>query len=158
MLFNFWNIYYLIFFIIIISIILLLRPPSYFLLAVSICLIVISTPAINTLEKLTQSNTNLFLQPKSSVNKLFKPESGEEVLPDIVQDMIFLLRSNRLNNYQTSASYKDGALVQRLVEGAWPARYEMASQYLLISPNEEKSYSSCLVLSQREEVILVHCP
>ena len=76
-------------------------------------------------------------------------------LPQPVQAMLSLLRENGVGTYRAAACIAgDENLRQRLVEAAWPARYEDAANYLLDCGNGPPS---CSQLGKAEGVALVRC-
>ena len=93
--------------------------------------------------------------PAAVGEALMRPRAGEHVLPQPVQAMLSLLRENGVGTYRAAACIAgDENLRQRLVEAAWPARYEDAANYLLDCGNGPPS---CSQLGKAEGVALVRC-
>jgi hypothetical protein len=86
------------------------------------------------------------------------PLAGEEVLPPPVRAMIHLIRSNQITSFSYSKAIgANEEIRQRLLEGAFPARYVPgAAQLLLVSG--EQAPPSCKAVAAWGGVLLVHCP
>jgi hypothetical protein len=81
--------------------------------------------------------------------------AGEQILPPFVQSGISLLRANRVTAYRFSPAFEQKR--QRLLEGAYPIRYEEHAHYLLLL-DQEAPDRNCSQVSREEGVVLVYCP
>ena len=85
------------------------------------------------------------------------PRSGEFVLPREVQVMVGMLRAMRINSFRFSGEIaKQGAIMQRLVEGAYPIRVSETSPYLALFESEPLP-AGCSLLALQEGVGLAYC-
>jgi hypothetical protein len=86
------------------------------------------------------------------------PRAGEHVLPPAVQAGISLLRANQVTAYRFSMAFEQNEEIrQRLLEGAYPLRYEKDAHYLLLLEQETPD-RNCSQISRGGGVVLVHCP
>jgi hypothetical protein len=87
------------------------------------------------------------------------PRAGEWVLPPVVLAGISLLRDNRVAAYRCSPIFEQEYIENkaRLIEGAYPIRYDENAQYLL-RLEQESSDRNCSNVSRGEGVVLVYCP
>ena len=103
----------------------------------------------------------LLLSPKSLISRSLQmqtPQAGEQVLPPAVQSMLALLRTNGISTYRYSETIAANEEIrQRLIEGAFPVRYDAAS-FSHLRINGEEATPGCKPLASREGVALVHCP
>jgi len=132
------------------------------LLVVSVLVIVLfHTPTINTLAELKKSNLSTIQDFKLSLTNIFSPNSGQEVLPVQVRQMLSLLQTHHIASYQLSNQLDLNLLIkQRIVESAWPIKMDKRSPYLLGLVEEIKRtpiWRNCAVIDQREDVTLVYC-
>lgn len=85
------------------------------------------------------------------------PRGGELVLPPEVQAMVWMLRSAQVKWFRFSPEIaRQGATMQRLVEGAYPIRVSEASPYLLLF-NREPLPVGCSLLARQKGVSLAYC-
>ncbi len=100
-----------------------------------------------------------FQHPKVIINTLFTPNTGREVLPKQVQNMLSLIQEVDIEDYKLSAEISlNGEVVQRIVESAWPVKLEKSSSYNFIIDKEKMEYAGCTNIKQLEDIILVYCP
>ena len=158
--FSIGNKFYGVFIIVFFLILVIPRQPPFILVAVSVLVIVLfNTPMIDSLNELRQSNLNTVRHLKPALANIFTPNSGQEALPIQVQQMVSLLRTQHATSYRLSDQIaSDPSIVQRITESAWPIKMEPTSSYRLISLTETNSDPACVLLDQREDVALVHCP
>lgn len=153
------NRFYAIFILIFFLTLTLSRAPSFTLIAVTALFIIyFNTPAIDTLIHLHQSNMRTSQNISSTLKLIFSPNTGQEVLPDQVQNMLSLLKTHQLVDYQiSSALFSNQRTMQRITESAWPIKMTTSSSFHLITSDEMNKYSSCSVIDQKEDVALVYC-
>jgi hypothetical protein len=76
-------------------------------------------------------------QLRSASRNLVTPNSGEEVLPPLVREMLALLRKHDIFEYAISPEISaGGVLPQRLIESAFPKRMMPTAHYLLALAEE----------------------
>jgi len=153
------NKFYAVFMIFFLLLLIAIRPPAFILVAVSVLVIVFfNTPIINTVTELKRSNLIAVSHIKPSLDKIFRPNTGEEVLPVQVQQMLSLLRSHHISSYQVVGQFTtDGLIMQRIVESAWPIKMETTSSYFFIALTEINNYPACKLIDQKEDVALAYC-
>jgi len=77
-------------------------------------------------------------QGQAAVHDLITPNSGEQILPRLVRDMLVLLRQNDVKEYTLSAQiWADTEVWQRIVESAFPRIMSMGAPYLLARVGEQ---------------------
>jgi len=152
---KFYGLFIIAFFVILV----IARPPSFLLLAASVLVIVLfNTPTIDTLAQLKLSNLSAGKHPRPFLTRIFSPNSGKEVLPIQVQQMLSLLQEHQIASYQLSNQLdSDPLLKQRIIESAWPIKMDSASPYLLSSLEETITNPACVVIDQRKDVALADC-
>jgi len=126
--------------------------------------LVISTmlyPQIMSTLKVLGQASQTFLSPelfRSLLRQTGTPLAGEQVLPPPVQSMLALIRSNRVASFRYSEAIgANEEIRQRLIEGAFPARYEPKAPYLLLVGGEQLP-PACKPVASQEGVLLVQCP
>jgi hypothetical protein len=132
----------------------------YFLLleAAVLLLVLIFTPTLHTWNYLIQSNSRAIHQLERSFTTIFIPNTGQEVLPINVLQILSLLRTDNLASYQLSKQLgQDGTILQRITEAAWPIRTDRKSPNVFCLLEEIKNYPDCDLIDQREAVALVYC-
>jgi hypothetical protein len=108
--------------------------------------------------KLKQSNLGTFQDLNSPLSNVLSPNSGQEVLPPRVLQMLNLLKSNNISGYDLSNYLvQDKLTYERIIESAWPIKLKRKSFQLLCSIEEINFYPNCEVIDQREDVALVRC-
>jgi len=156
----FWgNKVYGIFIIAFFIILLVFRPPSFSIIAASALVIVFfTTPTIESLTELRNSNLNTISHPKQPLVNILSPNSGQEVLPLEVQEMLALLQTHNITSYRISEQMEQNLLIdQRIREAAWPIQFDTSSSYLFVSPHDLIIIPNCVVMDQREDVVLEYC-
>lgn len=120
---------------------------------------VFNTSTLDYLLMIKKADTPSFQHPKGVISTIFTPNSGREVLPKQVQNMLSLIESTHITEYKISNEIiNNGENVQRIVESAWPVRLEESSPFIFITIDEEVNYDDCIRIDQIEDVILVNCP
>jgi len=106
---------------------------------------------------------------------LTSPRSGEIALTEPVLHSIEMLRNNDIENFRLSPAMTEEAFVeQRLIEGAWPIRFDEHSSFLLAyleerthcTPIDRLDFDPGWRIPRRQEpffasrrgVQLAHCP
>jgi len=148
-------------FIIVFYLALLIYRQSYFtLIAIpALVLVLFDTPMIDVWVQLKKSNMDTVQHLTPSLRTLFTPNSGQEVLPDQVQNMLSLIQNHHVPNYRLSKQLTSDPLIrERIKESAWPVKTEKKSAYLLSLNGEIKNHPACIIIDQREDVVLAHCP
>ena len=132
----------------------------YFVLIIApiIIFILFNTLTLDALLILIKSDLPSIQHPKAELTNLFTPNSGQGVLPPQVLTMISLLKENNVENYKLAEKFStDVVIYQRIVEGAWPIRLENNSSYTLLAADELNAYQDCVIIEEKEDVILVNC-
>jgi hypothetical protein len=134
------------------------RSPFFLLVAMSVLVIVLFTTSIpDTKNDLIRQDMDIIQDSKRFLFNIFTPNSGQEVLPAEVQQMLSLLRSNHVTSYRLSKQLTQDSLIrERIKESAWPIKRE-ASPYLLSLPKEIKNNPTCVVLDRTKDVVLAYC-
>jgi hypothetical protein len=79
---------------------------------------------------------------------LTSPHSGEISLTEPILHGIEMLRANDIENFRLSSAMSEEAFVeQRLIEGAWPIRFDTNSNFLVAYLNEP---TDCTRIDQLE--------
>ena len=79
-------------------------------------------------------------------------------MPPAVQEMLALLKTNKIVSYQISEKIKRDALLhQRIVESAWPRKMSNESNYKLTFICELDKLHNCREIERGKEVVLVFC-
>lgn len=140
-------------------VVLLFRKWPYLLVAASIVVIVgFSTPVLDTWSKLKDLNLSTYHHVPPALDQLFRPDSGRQVLPVQVQQMISLIEAHGLTTYRMSKTLdEDGYVKQRMTEAAWPARSEITSPNLFSGRGDLKDYPNCEMVDQQKDVVLAYC-
>ncbi len=132
----------------------------FLLLALSVgAMIVLGTPVINGWREFTAANVAAMADPKESVTNVLTPNSGLNVLPDPVLQMLSLLRAHEVDSYRLSGRlYGDQLLMQRITEAAWPRKMEEAAHYMFQWGTEYPLEARCSEVDHRKDIVLVYCP
>ena len=135
------------------------RPRLFKLIAtLALGIVFVLTPALITWTQLALTYVNTAQHLDSNLANIFSPNSGKEVLPDQVQQMLSLLQLHHILDYRLSKQIEqDSLLDQRIIESAWPIRMESKSLYLLCLIEEIKSNPTCVSIDQSEDVALEYC-
>lgn len=141
-------------------ILLMPRPQNFALVAVSVLVIVLfKTPVLDAWIEIRDTNLRAFQSFKPSISRLFTPDSGREVLPSEVQQMLSLLQENKITGYRLANSIEQDPLIsQRIVESAWPMKKEAASPYILYPIEEIADLTGCVEVAKGKDIALVRCP
>jgi hypothetical protein len=134
--------------------------PKYFKFFAAIVLGVafISSHSIDTWANLFQTNLGAAQRLQFTVTNILNPNSGRDVLPGKVQQILSLLGKNHIPSYRLSDQLaQDESIYQRIIETAWPIKKDETSFYLFCSIEEIKDYPGCEVMDKRKEIALVFC-
>jgi hypothetical protein len=100
--------------------------------------IVQTDEARGTAVSLSEGAFYLIRDPGGVVEGLDTPGSGRDVLPESVLRMVDLLRQHGVESYRYSERIaEDRHRSQRLIEGAWPIRFQPDARFLLSYLSEE---------------------
>lgn len=133
---------------------------GYFALVMVSVLVIVAfyIPVLDTWANLRLSNLNTIQNPKQTLVSIFKPNSGQEVLPPQVQQILSLLETNHITSYQLSDQLSSDPLInQRITEAAWPIKKEPEAYYSLRYLTELIRQPSCVVVDQRKKIALDYC-
>jgi len=157
--YQFGNKLYILFMVAILFTLTLLRRSQFTLVAVVVATIVFSkTPVPDTLTKLWLSNLVIIQNIKPSLANVFTPNSGQEVLSVRVRRIIALLQTNHITEYQFSKGLEqEGETKQRVIESAWPIRFNTSSRHFLYLTAEELN-PVCVEIDRNMDVVLAYCP
>ena len=117
-------------------------------------------PIGKSIENLLRSTFHAVRDFRSFYMNLETPNSGEQVLPAAVREMLALLRTHGLASYRVSEGImtSEGTLIyQRIVESAWPRRIDPKSRHEFRFVSEPAT-SGCAEIERKREVALVLCP
>lgn len=96
-------------------------------------------------------------QARSALRDLVTPNSGEQVLPPLVRDMLALLRQRGIQEYALSPQISaDPLLHQRIVESAFPRMMVSTAPYLLARVGEPLS-AKCNSVAVEKGIELAAC-
>jgi hypothetical protein len=138
-----------------VALVLVRRTRTSTLVATVIALMLVCSPALDTALSLKNSLKGFLLSPGTAMGELFTPLSGRGVLPQEVQDSVWLLEKHDVPEYLVSHGLDDGALIsQRLTESTWP-RMRGASGYILCRPTELVGHPEWSLVETHGEVSLV---
>ena len=135
------------------------RKPYFPMLIGSIFIIIIFfTPLLDALRDIRDADLQALEGPRQTLKNIYSPNSGQEVLPRQVQQILTLLHSNTIEDFQLSDEIRnDPLLVQRTTEAAWPIKVDGSSHYFIVFNDEMKPYPDCNVIDQAQDVALVYC-
>lgn len=150
---------YVIAIIILITILSVLRFRNFTLIAFfALVILVFKMPTVDTLVDIKQANLSTYETFKTSLNTILTPNTGLEVLPKGVRQMLELIKVHSIPDYQLSESMVQDVLIhQRMIEAAWPVKQEKTSHYLFLFTNEKDSYPACKKIDRREDIIIAYC-
>ena len=136
------------------------RFRNFTLIAIfALAILVFKMPTVDTLVDIKQANLNTYETFKTSLNTILTPNTGSEVLPKSVRQMLELIKVHSIPDYQLSASMvEDVFIYQRMTEAAWPVKQEKTSHYLFLFTNEKNNYPTCEKIERRENIIIAYCP
>jgi hypothetical protein len=137
----------------------MIRSSNLILVAIPVVMLIIfNTSIVDSIVQLERSNLNSIQNYQQTLAHIFTPNSGREVLPGQVRQMLSLLISNHVTNYQLSHQlYQDPLLMERIVESAWPIKMDSASSYRLSLIDEPDDNSACIMIDHTKEVVLANC-
>jgi len=96
--------------------------------------------------RLREAATAQLLSEATHRINLTSPRSGEIALTEPVLHTIELLRANRIESFRLSPAMSGEEFVrQRLIEGAWPIRFEESSSFLIAYLDE---YTDCALVDR----------
>jgi cation transport regulator ChaB len=135
------------------------RAKIFIIIIFLIVICIISSDSMKTINDLVQFNLETIHNPISFVNNIGLPNSGRDILPKKVQQMVFLLENNHVSSYQISEDLRSNGLIyQRIIEVAWPIRKDEEANYVLINFYELGFYSDCDIVAEKGKIALVYCP
>jgi hypothetical protein len=122
--------------------------------------ILLHQPVLETWSLLRFSMLHFVLNFSDVSGRLVTANSGTEVLPVEVQEMLVMLREHpEVTQYGLSEQLASvPAIYQRSVEGLWPRELVPLSPYQFVLPAEQDRYPQCAQVSEGEEVVLISCP
>jgi hypothetical protein len=125
---------------------------------ITVIFYIINTSTLDSLTILKEITVPSVQHPKTVLTNLFTPDSGQEVLPIPVQNMLEMLHKHMLENYKLSPEFSINAeIMQRMVEAAWPIKLEMDSPFIFINTDETDQYQDCVIIDDSEDLTLVDC-
>ena len=131
---------------------------SLLLIIPIIVALIFGTHLLDTLTDLRKTDSIVVQYHGETLKKIFTPNSGQEVLPTKVQEVLSLLSENKVNSYQLSNQIiQDSETYQRIIESVWPRELTDTSKYFVITPAEKQKYLACDEIDQREDILLVYC-
>jgi hypothetical protein len=157
---HFDNRFYAIFIICFYIIALFFRKKRYFdiIIPVILTFCIFNTLLPDCILLIKKTNVPSIQHPKGVLVNLFAPNTGLEVLPVPVQDMLRILKKTNKETYKLSPEISsDGEIMQRIVEAAWPRKLEETSPYIFINSDESDQYKLCEVVDDLEDLTLVDC-
>lgn len=146
--------------IVVFAILSLPRFRNFTLIAVSVFVILVSEmPTAEMVTDIKTANLNAYTTFKSSLNTILSPNTGTEVLPKRVRQMLELITVHSIPDYRLSDSvFKDTLIRHRITESAWPIKTETTSHYLFLFTYEKADYQECNKIDRREDILLAYCP
>jgi hypothetical protein len=135
------------------------RLRSFTLIAAYVLfLLTLKTPLLETMIEIKTINLDVFQSYKSAINNSFTPDSGREVLPGAVQQMLKLIETNSLPDYRLSSKLSNDPLIQqRIAESAWPIKMEPTSDYVFLLTTETME-KTCSEIDRKGNITLAYCP
>ena len=74
--------------------------------------------------------------------EFWQPRAGERALTPRVRDAVALLRDNAVTRYRLSAAVAEHEFVrQRIIEGAWPIRFDPNAEFVVATIGEQTACS-----------------
>jgi len=135
------------------------RPRYFKVFAVIVLLMALfSSHSVDTWTDLIQSNLDTVQHLQLTLANILTPNSGREVLPGKVQQMLSLFGKYHITNYRLSNRLEqDESINQRIIESAWPKKKDSTSFYLICLIEEIKNNPTCDLIGKRKDVALVYC-
>jgi hypothetical protein len=123
-------------------------PRTIALLAILVTSIAINGGVRSGAERLQKTSIAQLMSGAAHGENLAAPRAGEQALTEPILLMVGMLRANGIESFRMSPMvYREPFVRQRLVEGAWPIRYDDSAEVevaFLVEPQ------SCEVLDQRK--------
>jgi len=140
----------------------IMRSKPYSVLAGTLIVIIIfNTRCPFAWNDIIISNLDVIVRPSFFVKNLFSANTGigENTVDKKIVWMLSVINNNQFDNYNLSDSLdQDGEINQRIVETTWPLKQDKDSKIIFLRPEEMINYSSCDLIDQKWEIIVVHCP
>ena len=122
-------------------------------------IILFKMPVPETIAAIKDLNLDSLQSTKLSLNTIFTPNSGLEVLPEPVKNILRLINTHSISDYRTPPSLiSDEYIRQRLIESSWPAKMEPVSQNVFLVIEEVDNYPDCSEIDREGNIVLIHCP
>ncbi|MPM13790.1 hypothetical protein SDC9_60149 [bioreactor metagenome] len=139
--------------------VLLFRKKSLKLLFIPITVLFLLSAGMNqAFSALVDTSQELVFHSQESIKTYLIPNSGIEVLPDEVQQVIHLAGKNHLKSFSLSEKFRqDETLYQRVSESVWPKRIYDQSLYKMILKEELIHYAGCSLIDEDQKVLLINC-
>jgi hypothetical protein len=131
---------------------------EFSLIMIVIFYIFLTSSALDGWLQMINSSLIFINGPRQVIKDLFTPNSGQEVFPNAVQEMLSIQQEIDFTDYRLSKSLSSNVgVIQRSVEALWPVKFEPDSQYIFCTVEELLNYPSCRTLKSKSEVSLVLC-
>ncbi len=102
----------------------------------------------NTAQDLLASSFHFILGKNANTEWIFKEELHPQSLPFPVFDIVKSLRFYEIKEYRLSDGVlKNGELLQRIPEGAWPIKINLKSPIVVLTTSELPLYKYCKKMS-----------
>jgi hypothetical protein len=89
--------------------------------------------------------------------RTFKPDIGLPLISPSASHLIGIVRKEKLKEFAISpALYADPLALQRITEGAWPAKLDPSSKHYFMLPSEQPQ-GDCIIRAFTEAVMYVAC-
>lgn len=120
-----------------------------------IWVLLFAAPATRTVHALWHNAVTLIGAYGGYAEAWRTPRSGESALPQTALEIVHLLRTAGATTFQYSPGVAADELIrQRVVEGAWPIRFDARSRIMVALKDEDVG---CPVIYTSKEAILVRC-
>ena len=111
-----------------------------------------------TVRDLHRNAVTAIVNFKTFQSDLNNPQTGEQILPVRVREMLTMLRGQGVKRYRLSDSIAaDNWVLQQIIASAWPRKLEANANARLVL-NSDPIESGCLLMERQGEVSLVYCP
>lgn len=129
-----------------------------FIIAIIMVFFILNTTTPNNLSQIKELSGQFIQNPEEGLFQAFTPNTGLEVLPRPVQNMLIMINENSINSYRLSPKFLENKeLEQRIVESAWPIKLEETSPFIFITTDESDQYQNCTIIDDSEDLTLVDC-
>lgn len=135
------------------------RHRPYRVLVALLCgIIFLSDPAVYGMYQATeQIVTKWYYRHERLERRIFKPNVGLPEISSPAFHLIGMVRKAKLTEFSISQGLRSDPLaLQRITEGAWPAKIESSSKNLFLLPHEQPP-GDCIVQSFTVAVMYVTC-